>query len=423
MAAAVPTMPRMGPTFAICFVAYAFSQLDLALFAYALPSIRKEFSTSLVGVGAVIAFAYVIGGFLQVGMGHMTDRWGRKRLLMVASGASSLFVAAHALAAGPIGLAIARAGAIGTGGALYPATGAIVTEVAPARYRGLFAGGLQIAYPFGWFLASLCAAPILVYLGWRAVFLVALATLPFVFVIGRYLKETERFTNANAQRLEKPTLVASLRAMLAPGLKRRTITLFFAQYFFVLAYGGSSLLLPTYFHEHRGFPLSISAYLVGIGNAVSILGYLAAAWIGEFLLTRRTTVVIFTLIGAFGFLVMLWVPQGFYPTLAVFAVTSIFFYGTAAVKAAYIAELFPTELRATGIAVCGSLPVNLGIATGPLAIALAVERIGWQLALSWMVAVPLVGAGLLYLLLKPVPSGLEVEEVQAHLQQQGRTYG
>ena len=408
------TIP-VATTFAICFVAYAFSQLDLALFAFALPSIRKSFGASLVGVGTIIAVAYVIGGFLQVGMGHLTDRWGRKRLLMIASGASALFVAAHGLAIGPLSLALARAGAIGTGGALYPATGAIVAEVAPARYRGLFAGGLQVAYPLGWFIASLCAAPILIAFGWRGVFLVAFATLPFLFVIQRFLHETERFAAADARRAAKPTLMSSISTMLSPRLRRRTLILFAAQYLFVLAYGGSSLLLPTYFTEYRGFPVDTAAYLVGVGNAVSILGYLGAAYIGEFILTRRTTIVIFTITGALGFLAMLWLPKGFYPTMAVFAATSIFFYGTAAVKAAYIAELFPTELRATGIAVCGSLPVNLGIATGPLLIAFAVERIGWQLALSWVVAVPLICAGLLYLLLKPIPSGLEVEEVEARI--------
>jgi MFS family permease len=162
-------------------------------------------------------------------------------------------------------------------------------------------------------------------------------------------------------------------------------------------------------------PLSTAAYIVGLGNAFSIIGYVAAAFIGEFVLTRRTTVVLFTLLGAAGFLAMIWLPTGTLDTLLLFGLMSIFFYGTAAVKFAYVAELFPTALRATGLAVCGSLAVNLGIAAGPLLVAAAVERIGWQPALSLVVGVPLVAAGLFYLLLKPVPSGLEVEAVEAAL--------
>lgn len=409
-------------TFAICFFAYAFSQLDLALFAYAVPAIRQEFGIPLTAIGLAISIAYTFGGILQVWMGNLTDRLGRKKILMVATLLSSVFIALHAVALNIWMLAFLRAGAIGTGGSIYPTTGAMVVEEAPARYRGIFAGLLQVAYPFGWFLASMIAAPLLVLFGWRAIFLVALVSLPYIFVIHRYLKESGRFLKSvESRQQDHPGLIGSLRVMLAPAYRWRTVTLFAAQFMFVLAYGGSTFLLPTYFTEYRGLPINMSAYLVGVGNAVAIIGYVSAAYIGEFILTRRTTVVIFTILGAIGFLIMLWVPEGFYQTMAVFAVMSIFFYGTAAVKFAYIAELFPTELRATGLAVCGSLAVNLGIAIGPLLVSLAVGAIGWQLALSFAVGVPLLLAGSLYLFLTPIPSGLEVEDVQAHLQSTTRS--
>jgi MFS family permease len=407
--------PGAVATLAICYITYAFSQFDLALFAYAVPAIRADFGVSLQTIGLVITIAYVVGGILQVMMGHLTDTFGRKRLLMVASGASSIFVALHALAIGPLTLALARAGAIGTGGAIYPATGAVVAEEAPARHRGMYAGALQTAYPLGWFLASLCAAPLLTHYGWRSMFLLALLSLPFLLVIKYGMPETRRFGEMAQKREARPTLRSSIATMLSPRLRRRTLTLFVAQFLFVIAYGGSTFLLPTYFTEYRGLPLGMSAYLVGVGNAVSILGYFGAAWIGDNLLSRRTTVVIFTFLGAIGFLFMIWVPRGFYPTMAAFALMSIFFYGTAAVKFAFVAELFPTALRATGLAVCGSLAVNLGIAVGPLLVSTAVQEIGWQAALSWAVAAPLFAAGSLYLFLKPLPSGLEVEELEERI--------
>ena len=122
---------------------------------------------------------------------------------------------------------------------------------------------------------------------------------------------------------------------------------------------------------------------------------------------------LWTLLGAAAFLVLIWGTKTYAETITAFAVMTMFFYGTAAVKFAYLAEVFPTHLRATGLAVCGSLAVNLGIALGPLAIATAVERYGWDLAFSVGVGVPLVAAGLLYLRLTPVPSGLDVDETAA----------
>jgi putative MFS transporter len=156
--------------------------------------------------------------------------------------------------------------------------------------------------------------------------------------------------------------------------------------------------------------------LIGAGNAIGILGYILAAVVGEFLITRRTTVVVWTLAGAAMFQVMVWLTQDFRGLLIAYGLMSMFFYGTSAVKFAYLAEVFPTRLRATAMASCGSLAVVLGSAAGPMMVSVAVERYGWNFGYSILVGVPLLMAGLLYLLLTPIPSGLEVEEVESLLE-------
>lgn len=169
--------------------------------------------------------------------------------------------------------------------------------------------------------------------------------------------------------------------------------------------------MATYFADARGMPLTNSILLVGIGNGIGIFGYLLAAYVGEFILTRRTTIIIWTLAGTLAFLWLIWFTNRLVDSLIAFGVMSMFFYGTAAVKSAFIAEVFPTHIRATGIAVCGSFAVALGTAVGPNLVTQAVGTIGWNLAMTYFVAIPLSLAGFLYLLLKPIPSGLEVEEV------------
>ena len=94
---------------------------------------------------------------------------------------------------------------------------------------------------------------------------------------------------------------------------------------------------------------------------------------------------------------------------------AMFLLGTAAVKFAYIAELFPTRLRATGIAFSGSFAVTLGQATGPVMIGWLADIHGWNVAMFCGGALPLMVAGLLYLFLEPLPSGLDVDEVQRRL--------
>ena len=136
-----------------------------------------------------------------------------------------------------------------------------------------------------------------------------------------------------------------------------------------------------------------------------------AAWIGERVWTRRNTVVLWTLLGAMLFQVLVWVPTTFGQILFVYALMSMFFYGSAAVKFAYLAEVFPTRIRALAMACCGSLAVTMGSAAGPYTVSLAIESWGWHLGYATLVGVPLALAGLLYLTLDSLPSGLEVEDI------------
>ena len=112
---------------------------------------------------------------------------------------------------------------------------------------------------------------------------------------------------------------------------------------------------------------------------------------------------------------LIWFTEGYFDTLFAFGIMSMFFYGTAAVKFAFIAEIFPTRIRATGLSVCSSLAVNLGIASGPLMLTYGINWLGWNIAFSYFVAIPLIIAGLMYLVLEPLPSGLELEEIERKL--------
>lgn len=407
-------------TFTVCLIAYAFSQLDLALFAYAVPSMRKDFDLTLNQMSMVVAVSYVIGGTLQTWFGHLTDRIGRKTMMQVALAGAGIMVAAHSIVPDAVWLTVARGMAIFAGGALYPASGAAVVEVAPARYRGIMAGLLQTAYPIGWFVASLFAAPLLVIYGWRALFLVALLTIPYTFVIRKMLDEPPRFARVHGATAHR-SFKESLGLLFAPDMRRRTVTLFIAQFLFVIAYGGSAIYFPTFFVEGRGFELDSSTYLVGLGNGIGVIGYILAAFTGEYLVTRRTTVVVWTLLGAVAFMTLVWGTSTIESTVVAFAVMTMFFYGAAAVKFAYVAEIFPTHLRATGLAVCTSLAVNLGTAIGPLLVSSAVGAFGWNIVFTVVVGVPLIAAGLFYLILKPIPSGIDVDDVQKHFAAANKT--
>lgn len=423
--------------FLICLVAYSFAQLDQALFGYAVPGIRQEFGVSLKAMGWVFSTSFVIGGVLIVWLGILTDRIGRQKMFQAAIIGSSLLIALHTVAPDIVTLTMLRGLGVAACGLTYPVTGAIVVEESPARYRGLLAGFLQTGYPLGWFLASLLAAPLLVRYGWRPMFLIGLANIPYVFVIRRYLRESKRFEDVrgpwsvargkkqrtpgqrltNGQRTtdngQRTTGKSRLRELFAPHLLRRTLTLFSGQFLFVIAYGGSAFFFPTYFVEARGFDVGTATLLVGAANGIGAVGYVISSLVGEFVLTRRDTIVLWSWLGTLAFLGLIWGTTSRLSIVLVFGLMTMFFYGTTAVKFTFIAEHFPTRLRATGISFCSTLAVTLGIALGPLLVATAVGAWGWNWAFTLGVAIPLLASGSVFLALKPIPSGVEVEEIAA----------
>ena len=402
-----------GKAFLICLITYTFAQMDLALFGYAIPAIREEFDLTLPGVMTIVSSAFVLGGIMIVWLGLLTDRLGRRLMIQLSFVGSSLLVTLHSIVPNPATLAVLRGSSIAVGGLSYPITGAIIAEEFPGRYRGFFLGLLQIGYPLGWAIASVLSAWILVDYGWRPLFLVGLISIPFTLVIRRVIREPQRFAEVN----QTPQSRARLADLLAPGIRSRAILLFCAQFLFVWAYAGSIYLFPSFLSEDRGLGRDAYSLLIGAGNAIGILGYILAAVVGEFVLTRRTTVVIWTWLGALSFQYLVWGTHTYLQTLIAYGVMSMFFYGSAAVKFAYLAEVFPTRVRATAMAACGSLAVTLGSASGPIMVSLFVERLGWDIAYASVIGIPLVLAGVLYLYLRPVPSGLEVEEVEAYFEE------
>ena len=87
--------------FFICLLAYATAQMDLALFGFAIPSIRAEFELSLSGVMAIVSSAFLLGGLLLVALAVLTDRLGRKGMFQLSMIGSSILVTLHSIVPNP----------------------------------------------------------------------------------------------------------------------------------------------------------------------------------------------------------------------------------------------------------------------------------------------------------------------------------
>lgn len=392
--------------------AWTVTNLDQSLFGYAVPGIMEEFQVGLSTIGFILAISFTLAAVLVSIAGFAADHFGRRKTLVVLLAVSALCVAMHSFVATVAALTIWRALAFGLSGGLAPVTSAYVSEAAPRRYRGMLMGVLQCGYPLGWFAASLIAAPLLESHGWRSIFLVGFAIIPVAFLIGWMLPESRRFTAARERdaaagpgaKVDK----GALAQLFGPELRRRSIASIVMFFAFGCAYAGTAFYFPTYFTQVRGYTPADATYLVGMSNGISIIGYLGAAYVGEYWMTRRNTAALWCVLGAIALMAMLWLPTLHWHDKVLFAITTTFFYGGNAVIATLLAELFPTRIRTTAIAVCGSAPLSLGFAFYPMVVPLAVGAFGWQVALSFMIAPLLLITAIAALMLPNLRSGTEV---------------
>lgn len=388
--------------FLICLIGVTFANLDHSLFAFVLTELAEAYDWGIVERGWYIAITFLVAGVLIAQAGVLADRIGRKAMLVGSMLTAPVFVAALFWAPGTLSVLALRTLGFATAGVQSPLTGTVVIEEAPARYRGLLAGVLQIGYPLGWFLASLLVPLVYHVFGWRYVFFIGLVGLPFAWVVWRYLREPPAWQAAAAERAAAGARVG-IGELFRPQYRYRTLMLLLGQFLQVFAYG-STILLTAYFREARAWPPEDAIHIVGLSYGVGALGYVAAAVVGEFLMNRRNVIVLWCALGSAAFFAMIWLAEGWWQTMIAYCAMTFFFYGATAVIFPFLAENFPAHLRATGVSFSGSFGVNLGIALGPLALSYAIGATGsWEWAFTLCGAVPVALAAVAYLGLAPLP--------------------
>lgn len=398
--------------FFICLFAWTLTNLDQSLFGYAIPGILAEFKLPLEAAGTILTVSFVLGTVLIVFSGIAADRWGRGPVLTALLVSSAIFVGLQGFAATVVMLTIYRSLGFGLSGGLSPITNALVVENAADRYRGVAMGLLQCGYPLGWLIASLMAAPLLAKYDWRAACYAAFIVVPLAIPIWLYLRKVGDGGRAAAAPAATPAATpgsaGAFATLFGPEYRARSIASCLLFFTFGGAYAGSAFFFPTFFNQVRGYSPSEAALLVGLSNGIAVVGYVGAALMGEFVWSRRNVFVIWVGGGALALLGLLWASQGRTPDMLWYAVMATMFYGSNAVVPVLIAEIYPTAIRASGLAICASAPLTLGFAVFPMLVPLAIGRVGWEAGLS-LVVVPLLLASVVAALCLPNrPSGLPV---------------
>ena len=388
---------------AVCLLAWTFSSFDQSLFGYAIPGFMQDFGVDLSTVSLVMTLSFVVAAPTSLALGVLADRVGRSKTLTISLGGSALLVGLHAVAPTFETLGVLRVLGFAIAAGVAPIVTTYAAETAPARYRGVIIGILQCAFPLGWFLSAMATAPLIETFGWRAPFFTAFMVVPAAFVFLWLLPESRLFSDAQAST--DAGFRSNFAALMGGYLRRRTVIMTTIYFLFGASYAGSAFFFPTFLHEVRGYSLSEAASVIGLGYGLGVIGYLTSSLVGEFVLTRRHTLIIWSFLGTAAFMGFLWLPDTRLENILWYAGLATFGYGSMPLIQTMKTELFPTRLRATAAAVTGGVGLNLGYAGSPMLVAAVVDKVGWQLAFSLTVVPALFLCGVLACFLDTVQSG------------------
>ena len=352
--------------FLLCALVAFLDGFDTQSIGPAAPAIVAALGLKLGEFGSVFSVSQI--GFLcgSLAFGALGDRFGRRRLLAIATIIFALASLGTALAGNLTVLLAARlAAGFGLGGATPNFVG-LVSEFSPQALRAKRVTILWAAVPFGGMAGALASSAALPTLGWQAMFYLGCAApLLLVPVLFALLPET-----AEAAHEEDGVGIGQL---FKGSYLMRTVWLWLASFMtwtllVVTAFWTPALL------KQAGFSVSAAASVLAFSNAGGVIGTLV---IGAAIGRRRpfsALLIAFPVAGALTALIGVELSGGSFVLVAATAALAGFFSSAAGGGIiAVSASVYPGFMRATGVGWALGFG-RLGSILGPLAVGLLVAR-------------------------------------------------
>jgi MFS transporter, putative metabolite transport protein len=379
---------------------------DLGAISIVLPTITAQLGLSATVTGLVGA-STLIGIFIGApGVGYLTDRFGR-RTLFLADITSFIVFGALQLAVTNAGELLAVRLLLGISiGAEYSIGAAMLAELSPSAGRGRRLAWLQTCWYSGYVIAVATAYLFrdTLHLSWREV--LATSTLPAIatLLLRRGLPESPRWLISQGrdeeareiverhlgsdyaegeQLADEPTRGGGWRELFTPDMRRRTAftSIFWAAN--VAPYFAIFTFAPTVFSSlgiHDVVVVTISE------NVVAALGALAGQLLVERTGRRPMVIVCFWVTAAMLVVVGGWSLAPGAVVVACFAVFSLFNAAQGDLTGIYPPEVFPSEIRSTGVGFSAAVS-RIGAAAGTFLLPIGISTIGISASV-------LIGAGI-----------------------------
>jgi len=346
-------------------IGYAMDGFDLLILGFMLSAISADLHLSHGQAGSLVTWTLVGAVCGGIVFGHLSDHFGRVRVLTWTILVFAIFTGLCAFAQGYWDLLAYRTIAgIGLGGE-FGIGMALAAEAWPAKHRARVSSYVALGWQAGVLIAALVIPVLLPLLGWRGMFLVGIIPAIIAWIIRNRLHEPELFVQKVGRKREfnldsfkllvkdKPTTKISVGIAILCGVQN-------------FGYYGIMIWMPSYLARQMGFSLTKSAFwtsvtIIGMAIGIWVFGQLADR-IGRkpsFLLFQLGAVIMVLFYASLTDpLTMLWAG----------AVMGVFVNGMLGGYGALMSEAYPTEARATaqnvlfniGRAIGGFGPVVVG---------------------------------------------------------------
>lgn len=401
-----PFNSRQWRVFGISTTAGFFDNYDGALLSLALRQIQRGLGIAEANLGATLSVIR-LGYLASLAISPLADIFGRRRLLLYTIVGYTIFSGLTALAPHTSSFVGAQFAARAFSGAEATVSVVILAEEVDAAVRG-WALGMQGALSIsGYGLAAIVFAMIgIIPFGWRGLYALALFPLLLIIPLRRILPESHRFERERNAEVERPNLLAPLRALFRY-YPRRLFSIVAVVFLGAMAGGAVGLFVPKYLQEvHHWTPSRVSSLYV-FGGALGIIGNIVAGRISDRFGRRIVGPVFIAMeaVLAYGFysigtgaIVLLWIGWLFCDQAGM------------TVTSAYSAELFPTAFRSAATSTLYVARYGGG-AVGLLLEGILYGVFGSQWgAIRALTSVWLMAAALMYLLF-PETARRELEEI------------
>lgn len=371
-------------TYWACFAGFGLDSMDSTIYALVIPALIATLGLTRPEAGYLATAALVgaaIGGW---GGGILADRVGRVRVLQFTILVVAVLTLVSAFATGFWFLLVVRfLQGLGYGGEAAVG-GVLISEVIRPSLRGRVAASVQSSYAVG-FAVSVALLPVISslfpeHIGWRVFFAIGIAPAFLVFFIRRLVPESGLFKESKASERGGADVPPFWDIFSPPHLRRTLPAVIMATGIF----GGAYVMitwLPTYLRTVLNLSVGTSAGYLTMNILGSLMGPLLYGWLSD-QTGRRPAFMIFLVCQAINVSIYLLAPIGAGTTIVLSFFLGAFQGGLASGMLPTFAELFPTDIRASGQGFClgggrgfGSIvPATVGLlsATHPLGVTMGV---------------------------------------------------